>query len=360
MSGKTATPTFDFTKADRRALRYCTYCPRLCRFACPVAHSEGRETVTPWGKMRLLYLLDQGTVDVDQAVVEPLFHCISCGRCQTFCRHDISPASVLAKGRAQLVAAGYDPPAGFLDRPKSASYSWQADRSEGAAFLPARFHFESPNGAAKLEKAMVALNELGRAICIPDDCFDGHGFFEWELGQHEQAQQRWQRIDELGGRYTELISDCGPSLWAISQAPEQIKHPVSHLVEWLDDRLDLLPRGRLDGEIAVHDSCFSSRQLGLKAELRRVVEHLTGTTPGDLFESGDQARCCGAEGSWARVFSEQQKRAAQSVVNDIADSGASIVVTASPTCQASLQNQLGDDVEVLDLLDLVIRITGSH
>ena len=357
MSGKTATLAFEFSKAERRALRYCTYCPRLCRFACPVAHSEGRETVTPWGKMRLLYLLDQGTVDVDQSVVEPLFHCISCGRCQTFCRHDISPASVLAKGRAQLVAAGFAPPPGFENRPKSSPKSWQPDQSDRAAFLPARFHFESPKGFSKLEKAMAALNELGIAVCIPDDCHDGLGFFEWELGQRQAARQRWQRVNELGERYSELISDCGPSLWAMSQSPEQIRHPVSHLLEWFDDKLALLPIGQLDGKVAVHDSCFASRQLGLKAELRRVVEHLSGAKPIELFETGDQARCCGAEGSWARTFSQKQKRAAQSVTNDIVDSGASIVVTASPTCQASLQEQLGQEIEVLDLLDLVVRIS---
>lgn len=357
MSGKTATLTFEFTKAERRALRYCTYCPRLCRFACPVAHAEARETVTPWGKMRLLYLLDQGTVDVDQSAVEPLFHCISCGRCQTFCRHDISPASVLAKGRAQLVAAGFTPPAGFSERHKSTPYGWEAGQSDRAAFLPARFHFESPKGASKLEKAMAALNKLGIVVCIPNDCHDGLGFFEWELGQRQAAQQRWQRVNELGDRYAEIISDCGPSLWAMSQSPEQIKHPVSHLVEWLDDRLGLLPKGKLEGKVAVHDSCFASRQLGLRTELRRVVEHLSGAKPIGLFESSDQARCCGAEGSWARTFAQEQKRAAKSVKNDIVDSGASIVVTASPTCQASLQEQLGQDIEVLDLLDLVIRIT---
>ncbi len=68
-----------FKPADARALRYCTYCPRLCRFACPVAHGESRETVTPWGLMRLLNLVSQNVVEADASVLETLNHCVSCG-----------------------------------------------------------------------------------------------------------------------------------------------------------------------------------------------------------------------------------------------------------------------------------------
>jgi hypothetical protein len=36
---------------------YCTYCPKMCRFSCPTAAAESRETVTPWGMMRLLEMV---------------------------------------------------------------------------------------------------------------------------------------------------------------------------------------------------------------------------------------------------------------------------------------------------------------
>ncbi len=39
------------------ALELCTYCPKLCRHACPVANATGRETFTPQSKMQLLNML---------------------------------------------------------------------------------------------------------------------------------------------------------------------------------------------------------------------------------------------------------------------------------------------------------------
>ena len=32
--------------------RLCTYCPKLCRPACPGGNAEAREATIPWGIMR--------------------------------------------------------------------------------------------------------------------------------------------------------------------------------------------------------------------------------------------------------------------------------------------------------------------
>ena len=40
----------------RRALELCEFCPKMCRFACPVSEATGREALTPWGKVSLAAL----------------------------------------------------------------------------------------------------------------------------------------------------------------------------------------------------------------------------------------------------------------------------------------------------------------
>ena len=156
-----------------------------------------------------------------------------------------------------------------------------------------------------------------------------------------------------------MVTDCAPGLWLSRQRQPQDTGGPLHLVEWLASHLDVLPEGKLERVVAVHDSCFVTRRLGLGRMTRDVVRHLTGSEPRDLFESDQDARCCGVEGRWASVRPDAQERAAKTVTADILDSGADLVVTASPSCRASLRASLdsqGASVELFDLLDLLTEL----
>ena len=79
----------------------------------------------------------------------------------------------------------------------------------------------------------------------------------------------------------------------------------------------------------------------------------------DLFESGDEARCCGSSGAWRELRPDAADRAALLVTDDISDSGAASVVTTSPSCRVHLAEQLPDDIRVYDLVDLVNALPGE-
>ncbi len=50
-----------FTPADvAKQLDYCTFCPKMCRHACPVSTTTGRETLIPQAKMDRLNKLRTG------------------------------------------------------------------------------------------------------------------------------------------------------------------------------------------------------------------------------------------------------------------------------------------------------------
>ena len=70
-----------------QAAQVCTTCPKLCHFVCPVAEAEARETVTPWGLMRLLELTRRGDVALDAEIGEVWHHCTWCGQCTAWCHH---------------------------------------------------------------------------------------------------------------------------------------------------------------------------------------------------------------------------------------------------------------------------------
>ena len=97
--------------ADKRSeLDQCAYCPKLCRFNCPVSEVTGREGFTPWGKMSTAFLVEKRSRPPDAALAEAAFACSGCGRCQSFCRNHVGVADTLAAARAVANGAGHAPP----------------------------------------------------------------------------------------------------------------------------------------------------------------------------------------------------------------------------------------------------------
>ena len=68
--------------AHARTIETCVFCPKLCRFGCPVAEAEARETVTPWGLMTLADDVRRGRRPLDAAAADVWARCTGCGRCR--------------------------------------------------------------------------------------------------------------------------------------------------------------------------------------------------------------------------------------------------------------------------------------
>ena len=87
-------------------LEYCTYCPKMCRHACPVSTASGRETLTPQAKMAGLNLLRKGNEPWTRETTEPLWACTGCRHCGEYCALGVEPGSTLFTGRAEAVRRG--------------------------------------------------------------------------------------------------------------------------------------------------------------------------------------------------------------------------------------------------------------
>src|SRR5438132_13956927 len=87
----------------------CTYCPKLCRPACPVSTVEGRETVTPWGKMRAMGEVVRGVAPPDASRMAPAYACTGCMRCLSWCDLNNPVAETLRDGRADAFRLGTAP-----------------------------------------------------------------------------------------------------------------------------------------------------------------------------------------------------------------------------------------------------------
>src|SRR5687767_11729835 len=90
----------------------------MCRHACPVSTTSGRETYIPQAKMALLGRLRRGNAPFTVEATDPLWACTGCRHCTVYCEHDNEPGLVLFAGRAaaQRNGAGHPALADYADR----------------------------------------------------------------------------------------------------------------------------------------------------------------------------------------------------------------------------------------------------
>src|SRR3712207_9223152 len=62
------------------AAQHCSYCPKMCRFTCPVAEATGKESVTPWGIDRVISAMARGE-QLSAEEQQPVWACTGCRHC---------------------------------------------------------------------------------------------------------------------------------------------------------------------------------------------------------------------------------------------------------------------------------------
>ena len=92
--------------AHQRSLDYCTYCPKLCRHACPVSNVVPREALIPQQKMATANLLGRGHLPWQREYTEVLYGCSGCGACTEGMACDVTgrPSCQRAPGHASRKA----------------------------------------------------------------------------------------------------------------------------------------------------------------------------------------------------------------------------------------------------------------
>jgi Fe-S oxidoreductase len=123
-------------------------------------------------------------------------------------------------------------------------------------------------------------------------------------------------------------------------------------LDLLTRRPDLMrPNGR-GTKVAYHDSCQTLRQLGLKAEPRKLLE-LAGY---EVVDIPDIANCCGFGGTFSVEWPRVAGRLAKWKLDAIAKTGCTLVASDNPGCLihiATAARRRRIDLRVAHVLELV-------
>lgn len=322
---------------DPRAaeLATCFACPKLCRFACPVAEAEGRETTTPWALMTRAEHVRQGRVPLDAATAQTWEHCTGCGRCTANCRHHVDVAGTLALARAEAVRAGLSSPAlhAWAEEAPPENAAVRA-LPEGGPVLLLPGHADAASVTAALRlMAAVGLERPGRPL---------RGYLtsgvRWrDAGEPDRWDVERQRAERaLVGVRTLVCLEPADARALKPLAPEV----VTTLPEALGARkTSLLKRLRrvLDGPALYLDDCQLGRGLGVYEAPRELLAAVVGQVV-EATMNREQGGCCGAGAGFARAHPADATAVAR---ESAADAPEMPVVMASPVCAAHLRASLG-------------------
>ena len=321
---------------------YCSYCPKLCRVACPVSHAQGSETTTPWAKMTGLHHLDEGNLPLDAEHAAPLWACTGCQRCKSYCDHDNEVAMALNAGRAEALGAGVAPGAAqdvVQRQPEREARAAEAARKifgdamdrpvHGTVFAPGcSAGVLRPEDARAGHKATEALAKQDVRVSAGSCC----GLPLLEAGDREGflvAARRY--LAALEGAREVVFQDPG-CLHALSVVAKEygLESDVRmiHLTELADRHLAKLPTQEREGALRYHDPCRLGRGLGVYDEPRRVLAKLTGRPVDEFYHQRERSECSGAGGQLPRTDRETSDAIAQERIRTHDREGGGAIVTA--------------------------------
>ncbi len=306
-------------EARRGALETCTFCPKLCRSACPVSNAEPRETLTPWGKMSGAWMAAHGDVPLETSHAAPAWACTACGACSGACDHRNPVADVLVEARSHLVRAGVAPEAAKRVLARFDRHDAETRRAAralaattegtrpGTALVVGCGYLRGAAGAAGATglppEARDALKATRALMAGPVHVVEGCCGLPLKLaGDAERFEAHARGVAVELARFDRIIvvdAGCGLALrrhYPAVGAP--VRGAVELFVELAERRLASLsaPPSAPATSVSWHDPCQLGRGLGIYDAPRRVLAHVTGRPVAELRDSHEAALCSGAGG----------------------------------------------------------------
>lgn len=139
---------------------------------------------------------------------------------------------------------------------------------------------------------------------------------------------------QIRKHYPELLAD-DPG-WA--PRAHHVAQRTFELVSFLTDVLGVTDvDARYDGTVTYHDSCSGLRELGIKAQPRRLLASVAGLS---LSELPTAEICCGFGGTFCVKYPDISNRMVETKAADIAATGAGTLLAGDMGCLMNMAGKL--------------------
>jgi len=354
-------------------LEYCTYCPKMCRHACPVSTATGHETVTPQAKMMALNLARKGHASWTRDSLESIYACSGCRQCTEYCAHGVEPAAVLFAGRAEAERRGVGHPA--LERyPERFRARDERLRTKLRALVPAaRFADDAQvalwpgcdavdKGEGDVLAQLAVLDRLGerhvRVAALDQVC---GGYPLLAAGHPDVFRWHAARVANELRRYRTVVMNCSACVYAVRTlypaegvaVPAEVKHISELLVGHAERLVPTKPRP----VVYYHDPCHLARFADVTEAPRKLLGKVAEVR--ELAWARKDTECCGGGGLLPKTMPDVADAMARRRLREVVDAGGGTVVTSCATCKHMLAKNAPAGVVVRDLVEVVESLTGS-
>ncbi len=348
----------------RQAYAYCAFCPKVCRFACPVSESTHSETTSTWGKMTEAYLVSQGKRPVDEGGAKALYACTGCMRCRTFCHHENEVGFALFSARQLALDSGEAPKGALTTLRTFAEHGNPFGRDLGAevsgyrAEKPVRHSFFP--GCSSLVKhkdlvddAMAVSEAFSARVGVSRASARCCGYPLYAAGDVTAFQAHAEQTAAALEEYPELVvldPGCAYTFKVVyPRFGVKLSVRVSTLYEVLAANVDHAPaKPKLQTPAAYHDACHLGRGLGQYDPPRRLLAAAVDRWR-EAPSMGTEGGCSGGGGLLPRTLPEVSVDVAKRESARLAPDGERIV-TACPTSQRMFQRAGKESENLLSVL----------
>jgi Fe-S oxidoreductase len=379
-----------FESREDAGIDTCTTCPKLCRWACPVAEAEARETTSPWNLVTMSGLMKRG-VAPPQAMADLAYHCSQCGACTEACLHRNDVPLLLSLARSRSLAAHVAPEGVSEVRGHFAvannTYGQPLDKnleqllagsesgqrisaSAKTVYLPGCVAVaERPEAAASFLRTLALRGISGVGVSpVSSECCGLPLFWAGDLEGFRAHAQRY--AERLQGVEKLIVHDaaCADAFRRrYVELGVRIPCEVEHVSRFLAGSLAIPPEdgdpegpapreAPSSGPIAYMDTCHLTRCERAIATPRRLIARATGSPPVELAGMrGIRADCCGAAGLLPVTAPDTARAMAEARLDAFRSSGAQTLAVMSPRCAAHL-SRVDPSAEVIDVSTLLARL----
>ena len=374
------------SKLDRPMRYYLDVCTRcgLCKDACFAYASVPKSEYTPvwraevlrkiykryFGLSGRLFPFWGDSMEIDDEAMKQLneaaYTCTGCRRCMMYCPFGIDTQAIQSIAKLLLIGNESEPEIlsmladasiekgksldlykdsfiqGIRNLEKEVIAKWKGESNQviplevqGANIL-----YVALAGAHSIVPAASIFNAAGENWSL--SFFEAVNFGAF-VGDSRKTQLISKRIVDEAIRLKVkevVICECGTAFrvmkYLVGKQPFEVSHIAEVMARYLREDRIKVEKDRIKESITYHDPCQSARNGGVIEEPRYVLHQLTSHF-NEMTPNREHNLCCGGGGGLVALENEEfREKTGKAKVNQIKETGATIVATGCENCHTQL------------------------
>lgn len=350
----------------------------FCKTGCATYNISTLEPLSARGRNTLAMAIIDGVAEETDNLTEKFFTCTLCGFCKEICPLQINTPEIVEAFRRYFLKKGfhnlyvkklvfnikkYSNPYG---ESKEIRTTWArnlsfSEKSKVLFYSGCVYPYKHPNILRSIAQIIQGVANVDLNFAEQEERCCGYPLF---------AAGHQEKFEDIVKENTKLFlkndietivtacPSCAETLSKYIEYCEQADFKVYHAVEYL---CELIDNNRLNTEglsfdsplkVTYHDPCHLARYRRVINEPRKIIQSISNLEFREMHHAKFEAQCCGGGGGMLVVNPKLSLEIAKNRLREAEEIGASVVVTACPTCKSMLDLAIKCEKDKLFTLDI--------